>query len=109
MSRLLARLRCALSASHDNRTVGSVTTCARGCGFRYVWPVSPLDRLAPRQHQILLLMARGRSVSEIAGDLGVKEPTVKEHITAMYRRLGVHSREEAYAAVGWLVVPEEAA
>ena len=108
MTRLLARIRCAISASHDNRTVGSVTTCARGCGFRYVRTAS-LDRFSPRQQDVLLLMARGRSASEIAGDLGISENTVKRHIVAMYATTDTNSREELYAVVGWLVVPEEAA
>ena len=68
-----------------------------------------VDGLTRRQYEVLCLMARGLSGTEIARELGISADTVKVHVTAMYARLGVHSREEAYAAVGWLRVPEEAA
>jgi DNA-binding NarL/FixJ family response regulator len=88
--------------------VGNVTTCARGCGFRYV-RTAGFNQISTRQRQVLARMAMGRSNSEIAGDLGIAEDTVKGHIRSMYAALDVHSREEAYLIVGWLVVPEDAA
>jgi DNA-binding CsgD family transcriptional regulator len=87
--------------------VGNVTTCARGCGFRYVR--DNLSKLSPRQREVLRLLATGRSYSEVARDLGIGLDTVKGHVVSLYASLGAGTREEAYALVGWLVVPEDAA
>lgn len=70
---------------------------------------TPLDQLSPRQVQVLRLLAAGRSVDEAGMDLGIASDTVKNYVSSIYLTLDVHCREEAYAAVGWLVVPEEEA
>lgn len=70
---------------------------------------TPLDQLSPRQVQVLRLLAAGRSVDETGMDLGIASDTVKNYVSSIYLTLDVHCREEAYAAVGWLRVPEEAA
>ena len=51
--------------------------------------------LTPRQAQVLHLLARGCSTQQMAGELGVAEDTVRNHVRAVLRRLGVHSRLEA--------------
>jgi DNA-binding NarL/FixJ family response regulator len=50
----------------------------------------PLDRLSPRQREILQLIAEGRSTKEIAFDLGLSPSTVDTHRTELMRRLGIH-------------------
>jgi PAS domain S-box-containing protein len=52
-------------------------------------------RLTPRQAEVLRLLERGCSTSQIAGHLGLAYETVRNHIRAVFRRLGVHSRLEA--------------
>jgi DNA-binding NarL/FixJ family response regulator len=44
------------------------------------------------------LLARGKSNKIIAYELGIKESTVKAHITAILRKLHVHSRTQAVIA-----------
>jgi predicted ATPase/DNA-binding CsgD family transcriptional regulator len=54
-------------------------------------------RLTPRQREVLVLLAQGRTNKEIAVQLGVTAKTVMHHTTAIYRTLGVRSRGEAAA------------
>ena len=48
---------------------------------------SPLARLTPREHDILALMAQGRSNSGIAGQLGISERTVEASCAQVFRKL----------------------
>lgn len=52
---------------------------------------------------MLALMVRGHSNKLIARELNVAETTVKTHVSAILRKLGVASRVQAIvAASGWL-------
>jgi DNA-binding CsgD family transcriptional regulator len=51
--------------------------------------------LTPRQAQVLHLLARGCSTEQMADELGVATDTIRNHVRAILRRLGVHSRLEA--------------
>jgi DNA-binding NarL/FixJ family response regulator len=51
-----------------------------------------LTALTPREHEIALLVAGGGANKEIASELGVVERTVKAHLTAIFRKLGVSDR-----------------
>lgn len=51
--------------------------------------------LTPRQHQILRLLVNGSSTEEVSDELGLRTHTVRNHVRALLRRLGVHSRVEA--------------
>lgn len=53
------------------------------------------DALTKRQRNVLDLMAEGQSNREIANALGLAESTVKVHITAIFRILGVSNRTQA--------------
>jgi DNA-binding NarL/FixJ family response regulator len=55
--------------------------------------------LSLRERQVLGLALAGLSNGEIAERLYLAPSTVKTHISAAYRRLGVHSRREAMALV----------
>ena len=48
--------------------------------------------LTPRQREILALISTGRSNKEIAHRLGTSDGTIKAHISAIMRRLGVRNR-----------------
>ncbi|MEN8760937.1 MAG: response regulator [Thiogranum sp.] len=56
---------------------------------------SPFDDLTPRENEILSLLAEGQSNKVIARNLGISDGTVKLHVKAILRKLGVHSRVEA--------------
>jgi DNA-binding CsgD family transcriptional regulator len=53
--------------------------------------------LTPRQLEVLHLLDHGQSTAQIAAHLGVSTDTVRNHIRALLRALGVHSRLQAVA------------
>ena len=65
--------------------------------------VLPADvGLTERQVDVLSLMMQGKSNKAICRDLNLAEPTVKNHVTAILKALGVSNRTEAVIAVGKL-------
>jgi DNA-binding NarL/FixJ family response regulator len=58
---------------------------------------APHPDLSPRQHEVLLLLANGLSTAQIAEKLSIAPETVRNHIKAVLRALGAHSRLEAVA------------
>ena len=64
--------------------------------------------MSPRQTDALLLAVQGKSNKVIARELSIAEGTVKLHLSAAYRALGVNNRTEAvYAAADLGIVPQE--
>ena len=47
----------------------------------------PLDRLTPREHEVLALMAEGRSNSAIAQTLVITDSAVAKHINSIFAKL----------------------
>jgi DNA-binding NarL/FixJ family response regulator len=75
-----------------NGGVGLAVPAAKG--------VTPTEiGLTGRQADVLGLMVKGSSNREIADLLGLSEGTVKIHITAIFKALGVTSRTQALVAV----------
>ncbi|MGC4803736.1 response regulator [Micromonospora sp. DT233] len=57
-------------------------------------PRQPVDPLTDREEQVLGAVARGRTNSEIAGELHITLSTVKTHVTSVMLKLGVRNRVE---------------
>ncbi len=63
------------------------------------------QQLTPRQREILAMIRNGRSNIEIADALDLTVGTVKIHITAIFKALGVRNRTQAMVAADWLNLP----
>jgi DNA-binding NarL/FixJ family response regulator len=55
----------------------------------------PATPLSPREREVLELIGEGATNREIAKRLYLSPHTVKDHTTALYRKLGVRNRAEA--------------
>jgi DNA-binding NarL/FixJ family response regulator len=80
----------------DGRAVFPATDDANGA------TLSARDRVATlsgAQLKVLLALADGKLNKQIAHDLAITEATVKAHLTAIFRKLGVNNRAQALLAM----------
>ena len=55
----------------------------------------PTGELTDREHEVLMLVGRGLANKQIARVLGIREGTVKAHLTSVFNRIGVRDRTSA--------------
>ena len=58
-----------------------------------------LETLSAAQRRVLLALARGHLNKQIAQELDVSEATIKAHLTAIFRKLGVLNRTQAVLSI----------
>ncbi len=58
-----------------------------------------LEGLTSTQLKVLLNIADGRLNKQVAADFNVSEAAIKAHMTAIFRKLGVHNRTQAMLAL----------
>jgi DNA-binding NarL/FixJ family response regulator len=66
----------------------------------------PLDRLSPREREVLGLMAEGRSNAAIARELVVSDGAVEKHVSNIFTKLDLppteHDHRRVLAVLRWL-------
>jgi len=65
-----------------------------------------LAELTPQQFRVLGMVCTGLLNKQIAYELHVSEATVKAHMTAILRKLGVHTRTQAVMRAGKLALDQ---
>lgn len=94
-------------ASSLDKAEARVARLRTADGIRYLVslsPAPPLRRggaalLTPLQLRIAIAAAEGATVKELARDVGRSAETVRDHLAAIYRKLGVSSRIELVRAL----------
>jgi DNA-binding NarL/FixJ family response regulator len=67
-----------------------------------------LAELTPQQFRVLGMVCAGLLNKQIAYELQVSEATIKAHMTAILRKLGVHTRTQAVMLAGKLALDQAA-
>ena len=89
--RVLATGDALIDPSITRRLISRFTLAARTPD-----PIPPvLDRLTPRERDVLRLVARGLSNAEIADQLVIEENTVKTHVSRILMKLHLRDRVQA--------------
>ena len=63
-----------------------------------------VGQLTPQQYKVLLMLSQGLLNKQIAWELDITEATVKAHVTAIMRKLGVNNRTQAVTLFNQLAV-----
>ena len=67
---------------------------------------SKIASLTPQQYKVLCFLREGWLNKQIGYEIGVTEATVKAHITAIFRKLGVSNRTQAVISLSKLSLDE---
>ena len=59
--------------------------------------LAAVEDLSPRQWEVLQRLVRGERVSTIAAEMYLSRSTIRNHLTAIFAKVGVHSQEELVA------------
>ncbi|MFE3554087.1 LuxR C-terminal-related transcriptional regulator [Streptomyces sp. NPDC059193] len=55
----------------------------------------PLSSLTAREREILVLVSQGKSNRRVASSLGISEKTVRNHLSAVFSKVGASDRTQA--------------
>ncbi|THA57033.1 response regulator transcription factor [Streptomyces sp. A1136] len=55
----------------------------------------PLSLLTAREREILVLVSQGKSNRRVASSLGISEKTVRNHLSAVFSKVGASDRTQA--------------
>jgi DNA-binding CsgD family transcriptional regulator len=91
----------ALPGRHMLPDQGIVVTCEKAPDYQNmglrrltIRPMTVVDLLTPREHEIARLLAKGNSHKDVARLLGVAPSTVRNQTQSIYDKAGIGSRAE---------------
>ena len=61
--------------------------------------IAVIYRLSDREREVLSLLLENKSATEVADIMVIAHGTAKSHISNIYKKLGIHTREELFAMV----------
>lgn len=61
-----------------------------------------IKTLTPQQLKVFLMLTKGLLNKQIASEIDVSEATIRTHMTAIFRKLGVRNRTQAVLAAHFL-------
>ena len=93
---LLESVERALTRSGQQRRRASAKTHARDL----------IERLTPREHEVMQLVATGMLNKQVGGELGMAEKTVKTHRAHVMQKLGITSVAELMVVLQKAEVPQ---
>lgn len=73
---------------------GAVNSKSKGMWMKRCRALSEKCGLSERQGEVLILIAQGRSAKYVEQELSISLSTAQTHIRNIYRKVGVHSRQE---------------
>lgn len=98
---LLAAIEARLSRAEASASLGTALASAglaEGAGKPDFSSADPLQKalgLTPREAEVLLWVAQGKSNADVGTIIGCSEKTVKQHIGSIFDKLGVENRTSA--------------
>ena len=104
-----------LLTDHDYRTAWGTSADSEGrpsiADFYYTIPevcsaLSQQYGLTRREEEVLILLAQRKTVPDVETELFISNSTAKSHCKSIYRKLGIHKREELLRLVGHPSVDE---
>ena len=96
-SQLDEQLRQAVIAARAVQTLDALPALAQ---------LPPGSELSARQTEIVARLAAGERSADIAGSMFLSPSTVRNHLTAVYRKFGVHSQAQLLAVVLRALAPQ---
>lgn len=63
--------------------------------------------LTPQQLRVFMMLTKGLLNKQIASEVSVSEATVRTHMTAIFRKLGVRNRTQAVLAANYLTIDSQ--
>ena len=72
-----------------------VLSCEKGNETKISDLAEKIATLTPQQYKVLGMLSDGLLNKQIAYELNVSEATIKAHMTAIFRKLGVKNRTQA--------------
>ena len=87
--------RLARAEAVDQRVKSAAADASFNPDFSSHEPLRTALQLTPREAEVLLWVAQGKTNSEISSILGNSEATVKQHLGVVFQKLGVEGRNAA--------------